>query len=110
MKIGLMYVSDYGFAASNSYWTTTLSGYSSATSSNWLYLGSDEGEWTISREESTKPFVQSGVFRIYYNGGVSTFTIPTVGDINVHRPCFYLTSAITYVSGSGMSTDPIRIN
>ena len=47
MKIGLMYVSDYGFAASNNYWTTALYNYSSATSLNWLYLGNEE--WTIAR-------------------------------------------------------------
>ena len=46
-KIGLMYVSDYGYAADQSGWTTKLSSYSSNTSKNWLYLGSTE--WTISR-------------------------------------------------------------
>ena len=110
MKIGLMYVSDYGFAASNSHWTTELWDYELATSSNWLYLNSDDSEWTISREESSEQIKQSGVFRIYYSGGVDIFSKPTVGDINVHRPCFYLTSSTTYVSGSGSSADPIRIN
>ena len=46
-KIGLMYLSDYGFAADQSGWTTKLSSYNSNTSKNWLYLGSEE--WTISR-------------------------------------------------------------
>ena len=38
-KIGLMYLSDYGFAADQSGWTTKLSSYNSNTSKNWLYLG-----------------------------------------------------------------------
>ena len=36
-KIGLMYVSDYGYTASNNYWTKALYNYSTATSSIWLY-------------------------------------------------------------------------
>ena len=44
-KIGLMYVTDYGFAADSSGWTKYLMDYNSNTSKNWLYLGSDE--WTI---------------------------------------------------------------
>ena len=102
MKIGLMYVSDYGFAASNSHWTTELYNYESATSDNWLYLGSSE--WTISRNSDWR----YGAFRVYSAGYVR-------GDIGVTstiavRPVFYLTSSTTYVSGSGSSADPIRIN
>ena len=41
-KIGLMYVSDYGFAADQSEWTTKLNSYNSNTSNDWLCLGSDE--------------------------------------------------------------------
>lgn len=38
IKIGLMYVSDYGFAVSNSYWTESLHDYSDTTLriNNWL--------------------------------------------------------------------------
>ncbi len=100
MKIGLMYVSDYGFAASNSYWTTALYNYESATSSNWLYLG--KLEWTISRNSSSSDrafIVLSG--DVYY---------VIVSRSDAVRPSFYLTSSTTYVSGSGTSSDPIRIN
>ena len=100
MKIGLMYVSDYGYAASNSYWTTALSSYNSAKSSNWLYLGSTE--WTIPRhsDSSNSAF---GVFSGYVSIG-------NVDLSNAVRPSFYLTSSTTYVSGSGSSADPIRIS
>ena len=102
MKIGLMYVSDYGYAASNNYWTTPLNNYGSATSSNWLYLGSTE--WTISRyspDSNLAFYVHSAGY--VYSRGLVTLAYAV-------RPSFYLTSSTTYVSGSGSSADPIRIN
>ena len=103
MKIGLMYVSDYGFAASNSYWTTALASYSTAATSNWLYLGSVEN--TISRLAVSYSSVS--MFLLQSTGNVITGGI---GGGAETRPCFYLTSSTTYVSGSGTSSDPIRIN
>ena len=102
MKIGLMYVSDYGFAASNSHWTTELYNYESATSDNWLYLGSSE--WTISRSSDTTRYA----FRVYPAGYVRGNL--SVGFAFAVRPVFYLNSSINYVSGSGSSADPIRIS
>ena len=102
MKIGLMYVSDYGYAASNSYWTTALYRYSSATSSNWLYL--DSTEWTISRRSD----ITNSAFRVYSAGYVGGDGSADGGG--AARPVFYLNSSISYVSGSGSSTDPIRIS
>ena len=102
MKIGLMYVSDYGYAASNSYWTTALYNYNSATSSNWLYLGSTE--WTISRISVNTYFA----FRVNSAGYVLGDNF--VSRLNAVRPVFYLNSSISYVSGSGSSADPIRIS
>ena len=100
-KIGLMYLSDYGFAASNTYWSTNLSSYNSATSNNWLYLGSPE--WTISRRSDGS----NGAFAVA-SGNVSSSNVYL--NSNAVRPVFYLNSNITYVSGSGTSSDPIRIN
>ena len=100
-KIGLMYVSDYGFAASPDYWTTELYNYDPAKSSNWL-AGLDE--WTISRRSdgTNRAFPVIYVGRVFGNVDVNT-TLAV-------RPVFYLTSSTTYVSGSGTSSDPIRIN
>ena len=100
-KIGLMYVSDYGFAASNTYWSTNLSSYNSSTSNNWLYLGSNE--WTISRRSD----LSNGAFRVSSTGSVSSSAVHGSGGV---RPVFYLTSSTTYVSGSGSSADPIRVS
>ena len=100
-KIGLMYVSDYGFAASPNAWSTTLWNYSNVTANNWMYMGGNE--WTISRDSvpSNNAFlVNSGGF--VNGGGVSTS--------RGVRPSFNLSSSITYVSGSGSMTDPILIN
>ena len=99
-KIGLMYVSDYGFAADQSGWTTKLSSYDSNTSKNWLYLGSYE--WTISR---TSDFTLSA-FGVHSTGYVYD---NIVDDSNGVRPSFNLLSSTTYVSGSGSMSDPMRM-
>ncbi len=100
-KIGLMYVSDYGFAVDQSGWTTKLGDYNSNRSKNWLYLGSDE--WTISRDSD------------YSNYAFDVASIGSVSNSNVInseavRPVFNLESSVKYVSGSGSMSDPIRIN
>ena len=100
-KIGLMYASDYGFAASSSAWTTKLSSYSSNTSKNWLYLGSYE--WTISRYSGGT----TGAFVVGGSGGVGS---DAVTSSCAARPSFNLESSVKYVSGSGTIENPIRIN
>ena len=99
-KIGLMYVSDYGFAASQEAWTTKLSSYDSNTSKNWLYLGSTE--WTISRFSDL-----TSVAFFVTSGSVDGNAVPYS---NAARPSFNLESSVKYVSGSGSMSDPIRIN
>ena len=101
-KIGLMYVSDYGYAASNSYWTTTMSSYDRAKNNNWMYMGLSE--WAISRDSSSSNVAS----RVYYTGHLSNYFV--YNNRCAVRPCFYLTSSTTYVSGSGTRSDPIRIN
>ena len=105
MKIGLMYVSDYGYGASPEKWTTVLlypDGRNYGTD-NWLYLGSNE--WFISRDAAG----MFDAFRVDSSRGGS------VRDVNVNytravRPSFYLESDVTYASGSGSMTDPLKIN
>ena len=102
-KIGLMYVSDYGFAAEPSAWTLTMGNYNNttATSTNWMYMGLYE--WTISRyaDSSNRAFDVGDVGRVdHYD----------VGRRNAVRPSFNLESSITYLSGSGSASDPMVIN
>ena len=112
-KIGLMYVSDYGFAADPSAWTTTLDNYysSSVTAVNWMYLGLYE--WTISRRADGSNFafyVANGGF-VHFNDVYHNDLLPDrVGNGFGVRPSFNLESSITYVSGDGTQDSPIIIN
>ena len=100
MKIGLMYVSDYGYAAAPSNWTTALNDYDNATSTNWLYLGSSE--WTISRMTDTTDYA----FRVLSTGYVYPGYMPAILAV---RPSFYLESSVVLTGGTGNSGDPYRL-
>ncbi len=106
-KIGLMYVSDYGFAASPVAWSTAVSRYNNKLtdgttikSQNWLYLGSDE--WTIFPGTN-------GVDGAYSVTSAGNVTLASISVSKSIRPVFYLDSNITYASGTGTSSNPIRI-
>ncbi len=101
-KIGLMYVSDYGFAADSSGWTTHLVSYGQNASKDWLYLGSTE--WTISRY----PGNSNNAFDVMASGHLESNSV--FFNSYAVRPSFNLLSSVTYASGSGTSSDPIRIN
>ena len=103
-KIGLMYVSDYGFAAAPNAWTTTLYNYDNATSTNWMYMGLYE--WTISRHANYPNIA----FYVDNDGKVDYGDVYSEGHSYGVRPSFNLSSSITYVSGSGSANDPIVIN
>ena len=106
-QIGLMYVSDYGYAASPTYWTyfgynnRSKRDYRVATTSNWMYM--DLYEWTISRiaNGSRHAFIVNNGGYVDYTGVVFSSAV---------RPSFYLESSITYAGGSGTQSDPILIN
>ena len=100
-KIGLMYVSDYGFAADQSGWTTKLSSYGSNSSKNWLFLGS--AEWNISRNSGLTGLA----FTVTGTGYVSYTSVTLSRGV---RPSFNLESSVKYVSGSGSMSDPVRVN
>ena len=100
-KIGLMYVTDYGFAADSSGWTKYLMDYNSNTSKNWLDLGSDE--WTILSS-------RGGTDLAFYVDSTGNVGRSDVTNSNAVRPSFNLLSSTTYVSGSGSMSDPVRIN
>ena len=103
-KIGLMYASDYGFAAAPSAWTANLNTYNGEAikNVNWMYMGLYE--WAISRNADNA----YNVFSVRDTGHVSN-----ENDANSEfgvRPVFNLTSSVNYASGSGSATDPISIN
>ena len=103
-KVGLMYASDYGFAAAPSAWTTILNNYDGEAikNVNWMYMGLVE--WTLSRHAVNSNdafYVFSSGDVPYDNVGFNAFGV---------RPVFNLSSSVNYVSGSGTAADPIRIN
>ena len=102
MKIGLMYVSDYGYGASPEKWTTALIEENYGTD-NWLYLGSNE--WLISR--STDRTDRAFIVFSRYGGSVNCSRVDTAIAV---RPSFSLTSTATISGGTGTSTDPFVLN
>ena len=101
-KIGLMYVSDYGYAASPANWSTALYNYDNDTNrnNNWMYMGLYD--WTISRYSDD---TYSAVY-VDDDGGVFGYYVD--GDRGV-RPSFSLKSSVVLTGGSGSSADPYRI-
>ena len=101
-KIGLMYVSDYGFAASQDHWGRYLMDtYAAAMDNNWMYMGLYE--LTISRTADTSDCA----FRVVSRGNVDE------GRVTINyavRPSFSLESSVTYVSGDGSQSSPLRLS
>ena len=102
-KIGLMYVSDYGFAASPNAWTSTMETYNNTTvtSNNWMFIG--YSDWTISRNSATSDYT----FCVLDQGQIYSNTVINIRGV---RATFFLEPTVTYVSGTGTSSDPIIIN
>ena len=104
MKIGLMYISDYGYGASTDKWTIALNSLSYGTD-NWLFSGSGSDEWLISRSNIvadrafTVDFSDSGLVRS-----------DDVGSTSFIRPSFYLNSNVELTSGTGTSSDPFILS
>ncbi len=105
-KIGLMYVSDYGYAASPANWTTRLYNYENDTNrnNNWMFMGLSE--WTISRmSDSTSLafYVRNTGYVYYLNVSVN------YGYGGGVRPSFYLKSNVAITSGDGSQNLPFRV-
>ena len=112
-KVGLMYISDYLFSASPTFWTYTVSisttstdDYKAAKGDTWLY--GKQSEHVITRATN---YTDAG-FCIEYNGFVYNYSypMPVIGNGRFVRPTFNLNPDIYYVSGVGSIDDPIRIN
>ena len=103
-KIGLMYASEYGFAAAPSAWTANLNTYNGEAikNVNWMYMGLEE--LTISRCADVAYRMLSVPDNGFVYGWRGTNFALAV------RPVFNLTSSVTYVEGDGTQSSPIRIN
>ena len=106
-KVGLMYVSDYMYAAPQDKWTLVGNNsdaskdYRAAISVNWMYMGLVE--WTFSRNAVYAYYVFNVTYSgyVYYNRANYAYGV---------RPVFYLSSSVNYASGSGTAADPILVN
>ena len=106
-KIGLVYVSDYYYGASPTYWTypgygsSSSSDYRAAIDNNWMHLS--VSEWTISHRTE----VSSDAFYVNDSGYVSGSDVTNGRAI---RPCFYLKPEVAYLSGDGSLENPYIID
>ena len=108
--VGLMYPSDYGYAAGNTCVTgTKLSEYNEVCmNKNWLWMSnssdySDQEEWLMF-PGSDNSF---NAFSVYLKGNVGNnncyYNVLSVYSV---RPVFYLTSITSITGGDGTSSNP----
>ena len=102
-KLGLMYLSDYGYAASDEC-TQKLEKYDNTTckTNNWLFKGNTE--WTLPQNA----FDISRVVCVETAGSVSGGSIVYYHQDGV-RPVLYLISSAQITGGSGTSSDPYTL-
>ena len=101
-KIGLMYISDYGYAASDTC-TSNLSSYNdeTCTSNNWLY-NIKKNEWLLPQRSN----YSGDVFNIDADGLVG-FNSASNNNYAV-RPTLYLKYNVQISSGDGTSSNPYK--
>ena len=99
MYIGLMYLSDYAYAADPDNWNLNLEDFSSISSANWLYTSFRV--WTISKNSSNTSSIWT-MTRGYSESCLSQYTAEV-------KPTFYLNSNVAFSGGSGTSSDPYRL-
>jgi len=99
--VGLMYASDYGYAAPSTC-TEWLSNYSAAGCADNNWLKSESSEWTLMH--STERFIY--VYGINNMGNLTEMN----GDSSLHvRPVLYLDSNVFIYSGTGTMSNPYII-
>ena len=92
-KVAIMYLSDYIYGASPSYWEIRGDG-----TNNWLYLESSENILCPRLDSSKNIFTLS-----------SDSAIQGSNPNKATRPTIYLNSDVKLLSGTGTASDPYRI-
>ncbi len=108
MKIGTISISELRYAMNSSNWNL-----STLDNTSWLYYSKNEAFYLFHSFSSG-----SGDALGYYmttDGILYAFNEPSYTSDNTQittyvRPSFYLTSSVTYVSGDGSQSSPLRIN
>ena len=116
-SVGLMYASDFTYAAveSDCTRTTTLINYDEITAchnNNWLYQGSSQTQWTLTTYSNSSYFIvivrddgRVDTRKSSVDGDWPTVTISTIA----YSPVMALKSDVV-VTGSGTQNDPYVIN
>ena len=106
-KLGIMYVSDYGYASANC--ETKLLGGNSSTdirvcnTTNWLY-NIKVNEWLMAQLGSTN----GNAFYVVSSGNLSYTNVG--GSSMAVRPTLYLKSEVQIMDGDGTSTNPYKLS
>ncbi len=103
-KIGLMYLSDYYYAATPEYWTykgldNGGADYRLSKAANWL-AGNNEFILANNQDNLTQ------AYRTFTAGFVGVETVTTSLDV---RPTFYLYPQVKLIDGLGTVSDPLRV-
>ena len=110
-KIGLMYVSDYGYASSNCNNSTNLE---SCNNQNWLNniisLNTNYSDsWTITASITSDAWKRISSFYIYNHGIGHTEVCGSSGGKQIF-PTMYLKSNVLITGGDGTSSNPYKLS
>ena len=103
-KIGLMYPSDYGYAADLSKCTKQLGSYIDSTckSNDWLF--NSNNQWTLTPNSDY-------VYLVFYVGSSGGLASHSADGSNYGvRPVLYLASDLAMESGDGSSSNPYKLS
>ena len=107
-KLGLMYVSDYGYASSNcenkKIWDDSNSSSNdirACNTTNWLFKGNSE--WTLPQGAS----ISFSAFYVFSGGYVSDLSV-SLGQFAA-RPVLYLISSVQITGGNGTLSSPYTL-
>ena len=106
--IGLFYLNEYRYAASEKFWTSVgndmiSSGentdYRTSINDNWMHVGLQEWSLTISTDVSQACRIDPGCL----GGGDKT-------SVHAIRPTFYLKTNVKIIDGNGTFSNPYRLS
>jgi len=100
--VGLMSVSDYGYAADTAYHSTKMQYYSATDllKSNWIFLGEYELTSTQYSDSSDKVLYIDHTGSLFNRASHAGFAV---------RPVFYLDPTVYVISGDGTAMNPYQI-
>ena len=100
-KVGLLYPSDYGYSATNTYWSTILYAYDEVMDTSWMYKTANytTNEWFVS------PSSVNPGRAMYWN--LTGFVDYNLTDYDIAlRPVLNLISGATITDAAGTLADP----